>query len=96
MSAHDIQLGEVVDSDRFKIIDLYKQCPVLWCKEGAGRDKTLAAWNFIAENVSTTERVFTSRFPPYQVNQREIFSPSNPKDCQEPERPIRSSTTQGN
>ncbi|KAI6190321.1 hypothetical protein M3Y97_00104700 [Aphelenchoides bicaudatus] len=59
MTENDVQLADVSDNDRFLIIDLYKQSPELWCRDvGAGRDKTLIAWNFIAENVSKPGRTF--------------------------------------
>lgn len=59
----EVQLSDVTDADRFQIIDLYRQSPSLWSRDvGAGRDKALSAWNFIAENVSTSGRVFPGKY----------------------------------
>ena len=54
-----MQLRDVEDADRFRIIEAYRQQPVLWCKAVAGtRDAVNAAWTAIAAAVSSAGRRF--------------------------------------
>lgn len=62
MANHELQLHEVSDPERFRIIEFYKEHPILWCREmTANRDKTTKAWSQIAENISTPDRTFPSK-----------------------------------
>jgi hypothetical protein len=60
MSNLDLRLSDVTDSDRFIIIDLYKQHSLLWSRGiTVSRDKSAVIWKEIAQNVSTSNRIFT-------------------------------------
>jgi hypothetical protein len=55
----DVQLNEVNDADRMKIVELYRQRPVLWTKgRNATREELAEAWSFIRDGVSQPNRQF--------------------------------------
>jgi hypothetical protein len=62
MANHELQLHDIIDKDRFHIIDLYKQNTILWCREiAASRDKTQAAWTQIANDASSPNRTIPGK-----------------------------------
>ncbi|KAI6237448.1 hypothetical protein M3Y95_00266100 [Aphelenchoides besseyi] len=55
----EVQLKDVQDTDRFKLIELYRQQPILWLRRNETREETAKAWTEIVESVSTSTRRFS-------------------------------------
>lgn len=59
MDDGDVQLNEVNDADRMKIVELYRERPVLWTKgRNATKEEISDAWAFIRDGVSRPDRQF--------------------------------------
>ncbi|KAI6199475.1 hypothetical protein M3Y96_00631100 [Aphelenchoides besseyi] len=55
----EVELKDVHDTDRFKLIELYRQKPILWSRINETRKDTAKAWAEIVEGVSTSTRRFS-------------------------------------
>jgi hypothetical protein len=61
-----LTLSDVVETDRKRIIELYRSRPILWVSEmPPDREKTKTAWDFIAETSSSYERKFEGELVPF-------------------------------
>ncbi|KAI6220859.1 MADF domain-containing protein [Aphelenchoides fujianensis] len=61
VDVHLVQLHEIKDEDRFRLVELYHARPILWCKRTtAPKEAIAAAWDEVVREISTPTRRFSA------------------------------------